>query len=308
MIPSAPTPTEPATELEALRRRDAWYRLKVTQDFLVLDTQLKAHRQKLEVLRDELDERNRYIHELHAKAIEHVEENVAHARELAELDRKAHFTHNAHLDELHAVRVDLGRQLHLEQNARIDDNHAALVAAKQLEQTLRAEIELFTIKLREAEETAAARQHEIARMKSTWGWGLSSVLRKLQRRFAPLPPPPASTDVDVPAGTFTYYLHTSPYRMFHGATFTLRGWVFPTDGRAITALRVRLAGREFLAQYGIEEPEVVAQHGPLPQNPRPGFSVEFATPPGRQQLRLEAQLENREWRSILSIPIWCEAS
>jgi hypothetical protein len=162
-------------------------------------------------------------------------------------------------------------------------------------------------RLRAAEDAHAEALARVAQMKSSWGWSLTAPLRRWQKKFAPPPAPATPVDPDLPGGPFAYYLHTSPYRLYRGERFTVRGWVFPTDGQAVTAVRARVAGKEFLAQHGIEEPEVIAQHGPQPKNPRPGFSVAIATPPGRHQLRLEAQLENSAWFSILSTPIWCAA-
>lgn len=86
----------------------------------------------------------------------------------------------------------------------------------------------------------------------------------------------------------------------------MRGWVMPRDGREVTAIRVRIAGREFFATRDLEEPEVVQQHGAQSKNPRPGFEVTFATPPGRHVLQLEAQLESAVWFSILTTPIWVQ--
>jgi hypothetical protein len=69
---------------------------------------------------------------------------------------------------------------------------------------------------------------------------------------------------------------------------------------------VRVGRQEFPGRYGLAEPEVIAVHGPQASNPRPGFEIEFSTPPGRHWLRLEARLENQEWVSFLNLPIWCQ--
>jgi hypothetical protein len=284
-------PTDPAEQIRRLSsdlndvsRREAWFRLKVAQDFLLLDAQLKAHREKLEALRQELDVRNAYIHELHLKDGVHADELLAAEQKLVEADRLLHFTKNAHVDELHAARVD----------------------RKRAEQALHADLEIFARQLRTVTQERDALQHDLARLKKTWGWGLSSPLRRLQRSYAPLPAPPAPTDPDLPGAAFTYYLHTSPFRLFRSTAFTLRGWAFPTDGRKLTAIRVRLGAQEFVGRHGLDEPEVIAQHGPQANNPRPGFEVDCTFAPGQQTLRLEAQLENREWFSVLSAPVWCQ--
>ena len=105
---------------------------------------------------------------------------------------------------------------------------------------------------------------------------------------------------------FTYYLHTSPFRIFREDSFTLRGWAWPQDGRSITAIRINLSGRTFIGRTGIEEPEVIARYGAQPANPRPGFEVTFETLPGRHYLSLEAQIDGGEWLWIVKTSIWCE--
>ena len=110
---------------------------------------------------------------------------------------------------------------------------------------------------------------------------------------------------DLPGLEFVYFLHTPPFRIYRGDRFKMRGWLFPKDGRKVTSVRVRLDENEYFGQLGIEEPAALAQHGPQHQNPRPGFEVEFPTPPGRHRLRLEACLDGREWYSVLCLPIWC---
>jgi hypothetical protein len=268
MNPAGQPPEEPAQELAGVKRREAEFRLKTVQEFLAFGAREREHRAKIDALNDELGRRNTYIHELHA-------EREAFVRR---------------------------------------------------EQGAFADVEAFTRMLADAEAQLAAARAELARLKAPRGW---------RKWMTPAPVPAAngqarpvstgSASADsvtfrasagsadrlpelepVPAGDFIYYLHTPPFRLYRAASFTLRGWALPRDGRAITGIRVRLAGREFLGEIGREEPGVIAQHGAQPANPHPGFAVEFATPAGRHELSLEAQLEHREWRSILTTPIWCQ--
>ena len=88
----------------------------------------------------------------------------------------------------------------------------------------------------------------------------------------PADDPPISGE-EVPGCAFTYYLHTSPFRIYREPQFTLRGWAWPEDGGSISAVRVVLAGRKFLGRLGIEEPEEIARYGAQPANPRPGFEI-----------------------------------
>ena len=177
------------------------------------------------------------------------------------------------------------------------EERAALV---KREQEAFADLEVLTRKLEAECDRMVAMEAELGRIKNSWAW----------RLFAPRTPvaAPASPNPSAPAdgGVFTYYLHTSPFRIYRDSTFTLRGWAWPQDGRPVTAVRINLDGRLFVGRHGLDEPEVIDRHGPQPANPRPGFEIAFETPPGRHLLSLEAQLDNSEWRSIVRTSIWCE--
>ncbi|MGA7724012.1 MAG: hypothetical protein WCA95_01935 [Opitutaceae bacterium] len=167
------------------------------------------------------------------------------------------------------------------------------------EQEASADLEILTRKIESAEARVLALEAELALARRPW-W----------RRFLPgagiAPSPQAAGKDPVPGAPFTYYLHTSPFRVYRDAVFTLRGWAWPEDGRAVTGVRVDLDGRLFEGRCGIEEPEVVARYAPQPHNPRPGFEITFETPPGRHSFSLEAQLAGSEWRSVMRTSIWCE--
>lgn len=178
------------------------------------------------------------------------------------------------------------------------------------EQEAFADLETLTRKLEMESSRAAALETELARVRRSWAWRFGAPLRALERVFSAGAPAPAvalpGASPPVAGAAFTYYLHTSPFRIYREATFTLRGWAWPQDGRAVTAVRVNLDGRLFVGRNGLEEPEVIERHGPQPANPRPGFEVAIETPAGRHLLSLEAQLDNSEWRSIVTTSIWCE--
>jgi hypothetical protein len=152
-----------------------------------------------------------------------------------------------------------------------------------------ADLEAFTWMLQEAEKA-----REKAEARTPGGW-LRALLGSAR----------APTGVKTPPGDFIYHLTTSPFRLYRAGRFTLRGWAFPRDGSAVTAIRARVGGKEFAADMGLPAPEAISQHGPQLKNPQPGFAATFATPPGRHRLALEARLEDGTWRSLLDIPIWC---
>ena len=173
------------------------------------------------------------------------------------------------------------------------EERAALV---KREQEASGDLEVLTRKIEAAEARIASLEAELSLARRPW-W------QKAQGG-----PPAAALDTRVPGAPFTYYLHTSPFRIYRDAAFTLKGWAWPQDGRPVTGVRIDVDGRLFVGRTGIEEPEVVARYGAQPENPLPGFEVTFETPPGRHAFSLEAQLANTEWRTIMRTSIWCEAA
>jgi hypothetical protein len=165
------------------------------------------------------------------------------------------------------------------------------------------DLEALTRKVEVEEARARALEAELARIKDSAAWKVAGAF--LPSR-GPEPAPTPSGYAPIEGAPFTYYLHTSPFRIYRGTDFTLRGWAWPEDGRAITAVRVALGGRLYEGKIGFEEPEVVARYGLKPANPKPGFEVRFETPAGRHAFSLEAQLGGVEWRWIMRTTIWCE--
>jgi hypothetical protein len=194
-----------------------------------------------------------------------------------------------------------------ERNTYLHTLREQLAALRRRDQEFSADLEILTRKLEAEEERAATLAAQLARIKGSFLWRLHSRFLPHGLMEAPPSAEPAATPA-VEGAAFTYYLHTSPFRIYREPTFTLRGWAWPQDGRAVTAVRVNLSGRLFDGRIGLDEPEVIARYGPQAANPRPGFEVAFETAPGRQSLSLEARLGGAEWRSIMRTAIWCEAA
>ncbi len=201
-----------------------------------------------------------------------------------------------------ALRESTTREL-LELHARlqpltavIGERGRAIEDLKQRELALRLELEQATADLEALvwmlQDMEQAKFKADARTPAGW----------LQALIGPGRKAPESR---TPPGDFIYHLTTSPFRVYRAEAFTLRGWAFPRDHRAVTAIRARIAGREFAGRHGLSVPEAVAPPGAAAKNPHPGFEVTFATPPGRHRLALEAQIADGEWRSILDVPVWC---
>lgn len=193
-----------------------------------------------------------------------------------------------------------------ERNTYVHTLHEERAALRRREQESFADLEFLVRKLEAANGRAAAAEAELARVRTSAAWRLTAPLRRLLGGDPKPAPSPTPEQPPVEGGVFTYYLHTSPFRVYRGARFTLRGWAWPADGRPITAIRVDLGGRTFLGRHGLPEPEVIARHGEQPGNPRPGFEVTFETPPGQHPLSLEAQVDGGAWRSIVKTTVWCE--
>jgi hypothetical protein len=192
-----------------------------------------------------------------------------------------------------------------ERNTYLHTLREQLAALRKREQEFSADLEILTRKLEAEGARADALAAQLGRIKSSLFWKLHSPFlpRSLKETT---PAAPSLEGPSAEGAAFTYYLHTSPFRIYREPAFTLRGWAWPQDGRAVTGIRVNLGGRLFDGRVGIEEPEVIARYGPQAANPRPGFEITFETPAGRQSLGLEAQLAGTEWRSIMRTTIWCE--
>jgi len=167
------------------------------------------------------------------------------------------------------------------------------------EQEASADLEILTRKIEDAEARISSLEAQLqaaAAPKDRWG---KPVVK-------PVPAPALPPRPMLPGAPFTYYLHTSPFRIYRDDAFTLRGWAWPEDGRPITAVRVDVDGKLYLGRTGIDEPEVVARYGAQAHNPTPGFEITFETPAGRHAFSLEAQLSGEEWRSVMRTTIWCD--
>jgi hypothetical protein len=182
------------------------------------------------------------------------------------------------------------------------EERAALI---KREQEASADLEILTRKLEEEAAKTSQLAFQLAKIRRSWIWRLFG--DSGGKATSPFPEAtPSASGHEVEGAPFTYYLHTSPFRIYRDRAFTLKGWAWPLDGRSVTAIRVNLGGRNFDGRTGLPEAEVIARYGPQPSNPHPGFEVTFETPAGRQSLSLEAQLGGAEWRSIMRTTIWCE--
>jgi hypothetical protein len=227
------------------------------------------------------------------------ESNAEAAALLVELqaakDREASF-------RVHTIKEFLKRgERNTYANALRDERTALIRRAQEASRDL----EVLTQKLESAGKRSAALEAELKDMKGTLAGRVARLFGPANKpEGKPAPPgiPPAK------GGVFTYYLHTSPFRIYREDRFALRGWAWPEGGGAVTGIRANVDGRLFSGRLGLEEPEVIARYGLQPANPKPGFEVTFDTPPGRHHLSIEAQIDGAEWRTIVATAIWCEAS
>jgi hypothetical protein len=193
---------------------------------------------------------------------------------------------------------------HGERNTYVHVLHEERAALIKREQESFRDLEELTRKLEAEGEKVGALQAELARIKGSIAWRIAAAFQRRPGETAHPVRPEGYAPVE--GAPFTYYLHTSPFRIYREKSFKLRGWAWPQDGRAVTGVRVNIGGRVFPGRHGIDEPEVIARYGPQPANPRPGFEVTFETPPGRHSLSVEAQIGGEEWRWVMRTTIWCE--
>jgi len=267
-----------ASLVERLKRREAWLRLKTVQDFITLDARLRDQRREIDALNAELVRRNTYIHELH------LAREAAQKEDLARLAERDSIIH----------RLNLARQ---------EDQIRLQRAAADLEVffAARAQLEAQLKRVADAGGDGVAGPGNTVGAAKGWLRGILN----LRQKASPATHPWKA----VPAERFTYFLRTSPFRLYREPSFRIEGWAFAEDRTLVEAVRARVDGREFAGIYGLPEPEVIAQYGltaegAAPDAPAPGLSVEFETPPGRHELSLEARLVGRGWVSFLTTPIW----
>jgi hypothetical protein len=209
---------------------------------------------------------------------------------------------------VHMVKEFLDRG---ERNTYVHSLHEQRDALIRREQEASADLETLTQKLEAEIDRSLELRSELAQIKRSFGWRLASLFRGPARPAPGEPSPRQIRPGDNLAATgalFSYYLHTSPFRVYREPAFTLKGWAWPDDGKAVTGIRVNLGGRITEGTVGLAEPEVIARYGPQANNPRPGFSVTFDTPEGRHFMSLEAQLSDGAWHRIMGTMVWSEPS
>lgn len=197
-------------------------------------------------------------------------------------------------EELEKTRQELGRR-----NTYIHQLHSGQEAEQAAREELIRDLGEYSQMLQQAENERL----KLERRAHRWSEGFA-VFGRAAKTLLGAHQPKSPLAPFAPPGDLTYYLYTSPYRIFRGTQATLRGWCYSPDGRQVTALRARLDDREYPGKWELEDPEVLKVHTTLPQNARPGFEVDFPTPPGRHLLSIEVCLDHRDWRSLFVTPIW----
>lgn len=96
----------------------------------------------------------------------------------------------------------------------------------------------------------------------------------------------------------------------------ITGWCFEADGGLIRALRLRTAGLSFSGLIGLPRPDVRAAF-PNAGSDNTGFHIHALLPTGRNQVQIEAQVDDGSWHPIfdelLSVerrwrPLWLPGS
>lgn len=221
--------------------------------------------------------------------------------ELAEVIQcYAEFRLNAQRDFQKMERQLREQILRLQENdRRIHELHVERIELKNTLEAARADVEIFSTALAEAE--AELQPFREARQSPLWNW-----IQHLIKLARPKSIPPRTRDL--PGVPFTYYLYTSPYRVYRPGNYTLRGWAFANDGRPVTAIRIRVGEFEYAGRCNLEDAEVARVHGSQLKQRNPGFEVPFEISDGKHRLRLEVCLENKDWVSILNTWVWCHPS
>lgn len=287
---------------EEILARERRLRLQSAREHLELTDRVKAQEAEISRLHDTLRESLTHNHALNEQ-LEAAQHDEVLVRERHHRLRAAR-EHLAMSDTIKAQQLEL-EDVHDSLRESLSEVHAQhqQVAQRDREiQARHADIETFVQRLAAAEDCAAAAEARVA------AWQNQSALQRLSGktpRSARTAPPPLAPFPPIEA---RYFLHTSPFRLFRDTRFTLRGWAWPEDGRAVTGVRVRIDGEPHIGTWVLPEEEALRVHGDQPNNPLPGFSIEFPTPPGRHLLSLELELGTAGWFTVLQTPIWSESS
>ena len=75
----------------------------------------------------------------------------------------------------------------------------------------------------------------------------------------------------------------------------VEGWCFLLNRRELAGVRAKIGGRTYVAQYGIERPDLVREASDWPAASHSGFSVEVPVVSGSSILQLEAIEEGGDW-------------
>ena len=92
----------------------------------------------------------------------------------------------------------------------------------------------------------------------------------------------------------------------------IRGWCFSSDGRTVVGIRLRTADRTLTGVVGLPRPDVKAAL-PAAAGDHTGFEIRGTLPAGRQQLTIEARLDDGTWAPVMErtvqikrqlVPLW----
>jgi SAM-dependent methyltransferase len=184
------------------------------------------------------------------------------------------------IDEALLALDSLERRLHFAQEELSLEQERSRTGS-ELSWNLRRRLADETAKVRELDD----RLHEI---QDSAVWKVTKPLWKLLRRRNRHPIPYRNSE-------FSYAVEWPRFWTTSRTKLLVEGWCFLLNGRELAGVRAQIGGKVYLAQYGIERPDLTREGSDFPAARNSGFSVEVPVISGCSILQLETIEEGGDW-------------
>lgn len=168
--------------------------------------------------------------------------------------------------------------------------HFAQEELSQEQERARAASELsWSLRRRLADEAAKVceRENRLHGIEDSLAWKITKPLWKLRRRHR--------HPIQYRNSQFSYTVEWPRFWETSRSKLLVEGWCFLLNDRELAGVRAQIGGKVYLAQYGIERPDLTREGSDFPAARNSGFSVEVPVVSGRSILQLEAIEEGGEW-------------
>lgn len=202
--------------------------------------------------------------------------------------------------------IDRMRRAHVvlleEAAARAGEQAAAAGnSAAELQRELAAVTDAAARNQAAAREEIAALRGKIDRMRFSFSWRATGVLRALRRLLVDpfrRKPAPAAVPAEPPPASLPIESHLDAPRLWNdlSGSVVIRGWTFPRSPGRFRAVRARLGSRTYTGTYGLERPDLPLAFPDRPDTAFAGFKIEAQVQAGDADVTLEAETADKTWQ------------